>query len=341
MNTPNAAGQVVTVTGPVDPDALGCAVTSVHLVSDLNGDALDPVQDGADEVRVTMDRLGALVMGASNPDDRRLTEEVVRPELDDFAALGGGAVVDVTGIGLGRRPEALVRLAGATGVAVVMGCGGYSPARAPEIAGRSAEDFAAEIVRELREGVDGVRAGVIGEVGALDLGRDADRALAVGVADASRRTGAPVLVRRAATQDATHELLDLMAAHGADPGRIAVGHCDGLATDVGALARLAARGVYVQFDELGRLPTVYREVDDQDVAAAVLDLAGRGHAERVLLSPRVSRRIDLKAFGGGGYGFVLDQFVPYLGYLGADDDLVRTLTVANPRRWLTITEGSE
>ncbi|MFI0406749.1 phosphotriesterase [Actinomadura sp. 3N508] len=343
MSMPNTTGQVVTVTGPVDPGSLGHTVTSVHLVSDLNGRS-ETDTNGLleDEAPVRMDMLGALALGVVNRDDRRLTEAIVRPELADFAALGGGAVVEVTGVDLGRRARALADLSQATGVAVVMGCGGYAPARTPDLATEpdgQAERLAAEIVGALREGVDGVRAGVIGEIAALDLDRPADRALAMGVAYAARRTGAPVLVGRAATADATHELLDLMAACGADLGRVAIGHCDGLATDADALARLADRGVFLQFDGLGRLPTVYREVDDQDVAAAVLALAGRGHAERILLSPRVARKIDLKAFGGGGYGFVAEQFIPYLGFMGADDDLARTLTVANPRRWLTMTEG--
>ncbi|TDB79389.1 phosphotriesterase [Actinomadura sp. KC216] len=338
MSTPNATGQVVTVTGPVDPRSLGHTVTSVHLVSDLNGRS-DTDMTEADEAPVRMDMLGALALGAPNRDDRRLTEAIVRPELADFAALGGGAVVEVTGADLGRRARALADLSRATGVAVVMGCGGYSPARTPELAEAPPERLTAEIIGALDQGVDGVRAGVIGEIAALDLDRPADRALATGVAHAARRTGAPVLLARAATAAATHGLLDLMAACGADLGRVAVGHCDGLATDADALARLADRGVFLQFDGLGRLPTVYREVDDQDVAAAVLALAERGHAERILLSPRVARKIDLKAFGGGGYGFVAEQFVPYLGFLGADDDLTRTLTVANPRRWLTMTEG--
>ncbi|MFI0481456.1 phosphotriesterase [Actinomadura sp. 9N215] len=340
MTTPSETGRVMTVTGPIDPHALGHAVTSVHLVSGLNGPTKSDATEATDDARVTMGVLGALALGAPNRDDRRLSEEIVRPELADFAALGGGAVVDVTGVDLGRRPRALARLAQATGVAVVMGCGGYSPARTPELAGRPVESITAELVGDLHEGADGgVRAGVIGEIGPLDLDRPADRALATSVADAARRTGAPVLVRRAATAAVTHQLLDLIAARGADLGRIAVGHCDGLATDAGALARLADRGVFLQFDGLGRLPTVYREVDDQDVAAAVLDLAGRGHAARVLLSPRVSRKIDLKAFGGGGYGFVAEQFVPYLRYLGADEALLNALTTANPRRWLTMTEG--
>ncbi|WP_171064175.1 phosphotriesterase family protein [Actinomadura soli] len=351
MSTPTATGRVMTVTGPIDPRSLGHTVTSVHLVSDLYGlseadlnglSEADPngLSDaGAGEARVTMGLLGALALGAPNRDDRRLTEAIVRPELADFAGLGGGAVVEVTGVDLGRDPRALADLARATGVNVVMGCGGYSPSRTPGLTDRPVESLTAEIISDLREGVDGVRAGVIGEIEALDLGRPADRALATGVAHAARRTGAPVLLDRAATTAATHALLDLMAESGADLGRVAIGHCDGLATDADALAGLADRGVFLQFDGLGRLPTVNREVDDQDVAAAVLALAGRGHAERVLLSPRVARKIDLKSFGGGGYGFVTEQFVPYLGYLGADEALLTALTESNPRRWLTMTEG--
>ncbi|TDD64909.1 phosphotriesterase [Actinomadura rubrisoli] len=316
-----ASGRVMTVCGPITPDALGHTVTSVHLVSDTVA--------APDRGPVTMDLLGALALGTPNRDDRRLSEETARPELADFAAQGGGTVVEVTGAG--REPRALARLARDSGVNVVMGCGGCFP-------GQTSGSLAEEIVRDLHDGVDGVRAGVIGEIGALDPDRPADRALAMGVADAARRTGAPVLIDRAATAATTHALLDLLDACGADLGRVAVGHCDGLATDVGSLAALADRGVFVQFDGLGRLPSVYSEVDDQDVAAAVLALAERGHAERVLLSPDVSRKIHLKAFGGGGYGFVAEQFVPYLRYLGADDALLRALTAANPRRWLTVTE---
>ncbi|GAA4239873.1 phosphotriesterase [Actinomadura meridiana] len=317
---PNGAGRVMTVAGPTDPEALGHTVTSVHLVNavhlvnDLNG-APAPL---------TMDRLGALALDSPDEADLRLSAEDVRADLADFAERGGGAVVEVTGTDLGRRAPELARLSRETGVAVVMG---------------SASGTAEELVRDLTEGVDGVRAGLIGKIGPLDLDQAADRAVALAVADAARRTGAPVLVERAATAAATHTLIDLLTEGGADPGRIAVGHCDGLAADVDALAELAGRGVFVQFDELGRLPTVYREVDDQDVAAAVLALAGRGHAERILLSPRVSQKIGLKGYGGVGYGFVAQQFVPFLQFQGTDDALLRTLTAANPSRWLTFTEA--
>ncbi|WP_067460392.1 hypothetical protein [Actinomadura macra] len=315
----------MTVTGPLAPDDLGPTVTSVHLVSDLG----HGVPDGPP---VTMPLLGALALGAENRDDLRLSETDARPDLLDFAAQGGGAVVDVTAPDLGRDPAALARLARDTGVSVIMGCGRYcAPADA------TAESLTEEIVRDLGAGVDGVRAGVIGKIGALDTGRPPDQALAAAVAEAARRTGAPVLIDRTAT----HDVLDLLTAGGTDPARVAVGGCDGLATDVGALAALAGRGVYLQFDGLGRLPSVYSEVDDQDVAAAVLALADRGHAERILLSPGVSRKSDLKGFGGGGYGFVAQQLVPYLGFTGADEALLRTLTVTNPQRWLTITEDAE
>lgn len=311
-------GRVITVTGPVDPAALGPTVTGVHLVGDLAVPG-KPLDDGP----VTLELLGALVLGARNRDDLRLTEATARAGLAEYAARGGRAVVDVTTPGLGRDPAALARLARPTGVAVVMGCAG--PAE--------------EMVADLVDGVDGVRAGVIGRIGPREPDRPADRVTLDGVAAAAAATGAPVLLDRAESAAATHRLLDRLAAGGADLGRVAVGRCDGLATDSGALAGLAGRGAFLQFDGLGRLPTVHSEVDDQDVAAAVLALAERGLAGQVLLSPAVERKHHLAAYGGGGYAFVVEQFLPYLRFRGADDELARTLTVDNPARWLTVPES--
>ncbi|MFD0884983.1 phosphotriesterase, partial [Streptosporangium algeriense] len=132
-------------------------------------------------------------------------------------------------------------------------------------------------------------------------------------------------------------VLDLLAEEGADLTRVVVGHCDPLSPRPDELEPLLERGVFVQFDQLGRLPSVLSVSDDQDVATAVVELARRGHAERVLLSQDVSAKLHLLAYGGGGYGFILQQFVHYLRMVGADDALIETVTVRNPRRLLTIT----
>ncbi|KES04948.1 phosphotriesterase [Streptomyces toyocaensis] len=346
-----SGGTVVTVTGEVQPDALGAVLPHEHLLSDVAppGDtaeswaAVGPARPtAASRLRLyraplTMELLGEVGMGAPNRDNWLLgDEELATAEATAFRRAGGATLVDVTTVGRGRHPAGLRRISEATGLHVVMGSGRYHPAWTGETAGPTAESLTEEIVRDFTEGVDGVRAGIIGELAALDPEEPAERAVLVAAARASAATGSAISVNRSGDAATQQRVLDLLAEEGADLTRVAVGHCDALSPHPDDLEPLLARGVFVQFDQLGRLPSVLSVSDDQDVAAAVLELARRGHAGRILLSQDVHAKSQLLAYGGGGYGFVLQQFVPYLRMLGADDALAGSLTVHNPRRLLTL-----
>ncbi|YCK40963.1 phosphotriesterase [Actinomadura sp. ATCC 39365] len=341
MSTTDAT--VVAVTGEVPAASLGAVLPHEHLLSDFappddtpeswaRTGRTRPTAAGAlwlYRAPLTMDLLGEVGMGAVNRDDLLLGDAgLAAAELAAFREAGGGTVVDLTTDALGRDPAGLRRLAEETGVTVVMGCG--------RAAAGPAEELTEELVRDLTEGVDGVRAGIIGELAALDPGVPAERALLVAAARAAAATGAAVSLARNEDAAVQQRVLDLLAEEGADLARVAVGHCDALSPRPDDLEPLLERGVFVQFDRLGRLPTALSVSDDQDVAAAVLELARRGHAGRLLLSQGVRAKSQLLAYGGGGYAFVLRQFVPYLRMLGADDQLIETVTVRNPRRLLTL-----
>lgn len=359
MSTTDAT--VVAVTGEVPAASLGAVLPHEHLLSDFappddtpeswaRTGRTRPTAAGAlwlYRAPLTMDLLGEIGMGAVNRDDLLLGDAgLAAAELAAFREAGGGTVVDLTADGLGRDPAELRRLAEKTGVTVVMGCGRHHPTRisaqhhpAPTSARDAAalaEELAEELVGDLTEGVRGVRAGIIGELAALDPGVPAERALLVAAARAAAATGAAVSLARNDDPAVQQRVLDLLAEEGADLTRVAVGRCDALSPRPDDLEPLLGRGVFVQFDQLGRLPTALSVSDDQDVAAAVLELARRGHAGRLLLSQGVRTKSQLLAYGGGGYPFVLRQFVPYLRMLGADDELIETLTVRNPRRLLTL-----
>ncbi|WP_055478378.1 phosphotriesterase family protein [Sphaerimonospora mesophila] len=321
---------VVTVTGDIAADSLGVVLPHEHLL----GDFATP-SDRAFDAPLGIELLGEVGMGAPNRDDRLLADaELAAGEAAAFKEAGGGTLVDLTSIGHGRDPAGLRRISAATGLNIVMGSGRHHPARTGGPAGRDAESLTEEIVRDLTEGVDGVRAGIIGEIGALDPEEPDERAVLVAAARASAITGAAISIRRSGDPAAQRRVLDLLAGEGADLTRVAVGHCDALSPRPDELEPLLDRGVFVQFDGIGRLPSVLSVSDDQDVAAAVLELARRGHAGRILLSQGVCAKVRLLAYGGGGYGFILRQFVPYLRMLGADDVLIETVTVRNPRRLL-------
>ncbi len=79
---------------------------------------------------------------------------------------------------------------------------------------------------------------------------------------------------------------------------------------------------------------------EQHGEARTIDLLGelvaRGHADRILLSQDVCHNAQLKAYGGNGYVYLHERFLPRLREAGIDDEVIRTLTVDNPARILTL-----
>lgn len=96
-------GQVVTVTGPVDPSELGRTLPHEHVMVDFAG---------ADEV--SRDRY-----------DRSEVEDVVTPYLEELADVGGHTLIECTPAFLGRAPSLLHRLSTATGIQLVTNTGYY------------------------------------------------------------------------------------------------------------------------------------------------------------------------------------------------------------------------
>lgn len=349
-----ATGSVMTVRGPVSPDTLGLTLAHEHLFIDFTVPSETPEgwaaarrarPTGATAVKLyqaplTMDILGAVSLGAPNRDNWLLTDErLAVDEAMEFVRHGGRTIVDVTSIGLKRDPAALARVAQATGLNIVMGAGWYEPAWAgADTASRSVESLTDEIVRDLTVGVGatGIRSGIIGEIGTLDPDSPGERRVIEAAARASQATGAAISIHIAKGRRTQAAVMDILAAAGADLTRVAMGHSNPIATDRQRLLDIVSRGAYAQFDLLGDPPHVRMEVSDHDVATAIVDLIRAGHADRILLSQDVCTKRDLKAYGGSGYSFVPEYFLPYLKRLGVTDAEIRTIVVDNPKRLLTL-----
>ena len=66
------------------------------------------------------------------------------------------------------------------------------------------------------------------------------------------------------------------------------------------------------------------------------DLLARGYADRILLSQDVCHDSQLKRYGGNGYVYLVETFLPRLREAGASQYEITTMTEINPRRLLTI-----
>ncbi len=72
------------------------------------------------------------------------------------------------------------------------------------------------------------------------------------------------------------------------------------------------------------------------IVELLCELLSRGHVERVLLSQDVCHDSQLVRYGGNGYAYLAERFLPRLRDAGVSDDEIATMTVANPRRLLTV-----
>src|SRR5581483_11389387 len=133
-------GWVVTVTGEMRASELGATLAHEHLYCDISAFS------GKTDNRVTV------------PDQ-------VAKELAWFHAAGGKSIIEVTPEGIGRDPLKLRDISLASGVPVVSGISFYAEETYPPwVRDASREQIADYFVRELEEGQEGVRAGVIGEL---------------------------------------------------------------------------------------------------------------------------------------------------------------------------------
>ena len=308
---------VQTVLGPIDPADLG--VTLPHEHTQI---ALWQIPDRWDYWQLTRDRVTIL------------------EELRAYRDAGGRSLVDLTLPGVGRDPAWLVDLSQASDLHLVMGCGWYRGAYYPAdalIDRRSVDDLADELVREATLGVgeSGVRPGIIGEIGTDKPWLSAqEERVHRAVGRAARRTGLAITTHAVLSPVGLAQLR-IFEEEGADPARVVIGHADSYPVLEHYLA-IVERGASVEFDFLGMTFTETERHGEGRVVELLCDLLARGHLDRILLSQDVCHDSQLTRYEGHGYTYLARTFLPGLLAAGVSDAEIEAMTVANPRRLLTI-----
>ncbi|WP_021599338.1 phosphotriesterase family protein [Actinomadura welshii] len=330
-------GRLRTVTGTIaTSDITGPVLSHEHLQMDLRWPARPQ-------------------LAASDPGRWLDEEKAVQRELSGLRKEHGlGLVVDLTCSGMGRNAAALARISAGARVAVVAGTGVFTEPFHPAFVretlaagtavhsggttpqnehwGPSAVDRLAErLLAEVGFGMDGTNSlpGVIGEIGTWgEAPTETEELCLRAAAQAARYSGLSV----ATYGRAGLAQLEILTGAGLAPERVAVGQQDRV-DDPGQHRKIAETGGYVSFGTLGLAGDGSASVGAR--VRCVLDLLEAGHADRVLLSTGVSRMAQVTRYGGSGYGYLFDTFLPALRAAGADDATLRTILRDNPLRWLT------
>ena len=354
---PDMSGKVLTVKGPVSLDDLGVTLMHEHLFVDLRKNHLPHMAHGKDlsdptfttedipasdlelwEAKVGLGNLHIARQMGPIADNYLLSDEkLITAEVLEFKKRGGGSIVDVTSIGIKRDPRALRRVSDGTGLQIIMGTGYYQRLfHPPDMDERSVEELTDEIVADVVRGVadTGIRSGIIGEVGVNGGPLRPNEIKSIrAAARASRLTGAAITFHRGGVGAERRETLDIVAEEGADLGRVILGHAEEIAPDLDLMLELLERGMYIQFDRLGREQTLAESITLQG-ARAVPQLVDAGYEDRILLSHDVCWKVHLKHYGGFGFSYILEEFLPYLLENGVSEAQTRKFMVENPARIL-------
>lgn len=348
MTPSDLKGKAQTVTGLVDPAALGPTLMHEHLLIDLNPPAMRGDAPGAhvhDEPVDLCNCFRARYGQAYYRDNFRLDcADVVVAELQEMARAGGRTVVDLTVGGLQPQPTMLREMAQTSGVQIVMGCGHYvDDYQAPENADKSVGDFADEITSQILDGAWGtdVRAGIIGEIGCQSPWTDQEKRVMEGAIEAQRRTGAALNVHPGRHADQPQEVADFVKARGGPLERLVISHIDRTIFDADRLLKLAQTGCIVEFDLFGWEETNYFPNPAIDMPNDGMRLkwlrllVDNGHLDQILISHDICTKGRLERFGGHGYQHIFANVVPLMARRGFTDDQIDTILVKTPRRLLT------
>jgi phosphotriesterase-related protein len=342
-----------TVLGDIDPADLGRTMCHEHLLVDQRivsfREPADPEERALAYRPVTIDILGWLQWNwMSNLDNLVLdSESEAIAELTFYAQARGGSIIDCTLPGIGRRPDAMARIARATGVNVVMGSGFYvqqtHPARVAEM---SEDDITREIVSEFTDGVgpDRIPAGSIGEIGSSwpMTGDEAKVFRAAG--RAQRELDCALTTHPGRHPDSPAQIMELLRSVGTDMERVIIGHIERTTMRLDAQQRIADAGCYVQFDLFGTEITAtfpYQEFgidipSDAQRLVAIAQLTASGHGDRILVAHDVGSKHRTRRYGGLGYDHFLRDIVPWMEKRGMGPEFVSRIVEENPRRAFAI-----
>jgi phosphotriesterase-related protein len=349
MRQEELTGKVQTVLGIIDGDSLGVTLPHEHLLTDLAAYFVEPAEASQRKLAHEPVRLENLYWVKphcqSNVDNMKLTDiQLAIKEAMLYKLAGGDTIVELTNIGLHRDPLGLACIARATGLNIVMGAGYYIGASHPlELATRTEQEIAEEIVRDIMVGVDRteVRAGVIGEIGCSLPLENGERKVLRASAAAQQETGAALYIHPSPHDDLVLEIIKILGDAGADLSRTIISHVDNFCFSRTTRHGIADAGCYLEYDCFG-YPGLFplyqgRVLDTPSPTQRINDitqLIADGYLDQILISSDTCHKHQLVNYGGYGYAHILRDIVPLMRNKGMSDEQIHTLLVENPKRVL-------
>jgi phosphotriesterase-related protein len=242
---------------------------------------------------------------------------------------GVSCIVEAGHSDQGRRVPYVRQLSIASGLPIVVSGGYHGENGYPEEVFRVTED---DLVDEMVKMATAERWGALGEIGFHEAEPSpTEIKVARAIVRTHLHTGLPVFTHTDGGKGAL-EQLDIYEGAGMKPQSLVVGHLGNLVDPkVEVHKAVAKRGAFVGFDR-----AVRTEELDKQMVPMIVAMIEAGYTNNILLSADIgSSKEVLKAYGGPGYAKTWTVFVPRLRQSGVKEDIIRQITIDNPRRFLT------
>ena len=341
-------GMIETVKGPIPSEKLGktmmhehCLVAQVDAYMKVDGD--DPEYAEFLNSPLTPENRGRVLYNMhKHVDNMNLTDEnLAIKEFGFYKKAGGDTIVDVTTPGIGRDPEALVRISDATGLNIVASTALYIEDSWPEkYKSMSKTEIADFFLDEIENGMDGtgIKPGYIGEIGMSDdwTANEVKGLRAGGIA--SNKSGLSLTVHQPIFKTYGERICDILEDEGCDLDRVVLSHCDPTIYDLDYHLSLLERGVRLQFDQFAMEfqctygPYVKRWLPrDIERVRHIKKLCDLGWEDKITVSHDMCFKCLYKTYGGPGLSHIIENMTDYFLFEGVTKEQLNKILVENPK----------
>lgn len=310
-----------TVTGDIDPSALGFAYSHEHLIG-----SPPPPTSRTDPDLVILEYSNALA------------------EAKAAKAVGVKSLYEASAWDYGRDPAALRRISEETGLHII-GCAGFNKGQwfHDRLKDWPVERLEEQIVGDVTEGMDGtgVRGGVIKFGTSYNHITPVEERVIRAAARAHRRTGA-VLHGHTELGTMAPEQIDILRDEGVDLRRVGFVHLM-RNPDWWLHKTIAQTGAFLCYDGFSKIK-YHPESVRIDVLIKVIEA---GYQRQVLIGGDLARRSDLSSYTGGpGLGYIAGKWLPRFrlefaerGYSEKDvAEICADLFINNPAVYFNMTD---
>lgn len=316
--------KIQTVLGEISPEHLGFTDAHGHLIMDRD------------------------LIVAKHPDFKIADVDKVVEEVNLFIQAGGRAMVEMSPIGCGRNPRAMVEIAEKTGLNVIASTGIQKSEFYLDSHWRhfySAEQMAEIFIEEISEGMDvssyngpyidrsDAKAGVIKVATPYQHITSSDERTFEAAAIAHKETGAPISSH---TENGTMglEQVELISSYGVEPKHFTVGHMD-RNPDLYTHQKIAETGAFLLYDT----PSRVKYFPESTFIELVRGMVEAGFGKQIVWGGDMARKSYFETYGGGpGLAYVPGSFVARMKDQGFAEEVIKDIFINNPARAMTFSE---